>query len=109
MRVVGYCRVSTDEQGDSGAGLEAQRHAIEADVDKRGWELVTILEDVSSGKTTRNRKGLEEAVALIRDGKADALMCTKLDRLTRSVADFSAMLERFNAKHWGLILLDLGI
>ena len=45
MNVVGYVRVSTAEQADSGAGLEAQRAAIMAEATRRGWQLLTIYED----------------------------------------------------------------
>ena len=55
MRVIGYARVSTAEQGDSGAGLAAQRAAIEAWCTYRGAELVRVEEDVASGKTTNGR------------------------------------------------------
>ena len=62
-RVVGYVRVSTIEQGDSGAGLEAQRLAIKAEVTKRGWKLAGIFEDVMSGSTVNGRHGLQNALA----------------------------------------------
>jgi DNA invertase Pin-like site-specific DNA recombinase len=45
MRVLGYVRVSTDEQSSSGAGLEAQRQAIIAECERRGWHLVEVVED----------------------------------------------------------------
>ena len=48
MRAIGYVRVSTDEQVDSGAGLEAQRRAIRAEVKRRGWELVDLHEDAGA-------------------------------------------------------------
>ena len=46
MQVLGYVRVSTDEQGRSGIGLEAQRQAITAECERRGWQLVETVEDV---------------------------------------------------------------
>jgi DNA invertase Pin-like site-specific DNA recombinase len=40
MQVIGYVRVSTDEQAVSGAGLEAQRQAIVAECERRGWQPI---------------------------------------------------------------------
>ena len=39
MRVIGYLRVSTDQQADSGLGLEAQRARITSEAKHRGWEV----------------------------------------------------------------------
>jgi DNA invertase Pin-like site-specific DNA recombinase len=56
MRVIGYVRVSTEEQAVSGAGLEAQRRAIAAECKRRGWELVETIEDAGySAKDYRGR------------------------------------------------------
>lgn len=49
-RMVGYVRVSTEDQGDVGVGLEAQRQAIEAACAARKWVLVGICEDVASDR-----------------------------------------------------------
>jgi DNA invertase Pin-like site-specific DNA recombinase len=49
MRAVGYVRVSTEEQGELGASLEAQRRSIADRVSQRGWELMGVCEDVASG------------------------------------------------------------
>ena len=59
-RVVGYVRVSTEEQGVSGAGLAAQRKAIEAECARRGWQLDRIESDVlgSRGRERTPRDGL---------------------------------------------------
>lgn len=52
--VVGYVRVSTDEQGRTRLGLEGQRAAIVAECERRGWQLVEVVEDVGySGKDFR--------------------------------------------------------
>ncbi len=45
MRVVGYIRVSTEEQATSGLGLEAQRAAILGECGRRGWQLVEMVAD----------------------------------------------------------------
>jgi DNA invertase Pin-like site-specific DNA recombinase len=107
-RVIGYVRVSTEEQGQSGLGLEAQRAAIEAEVERRGWTLVRTEKDTSSGARL-DRRGLTAALDAVASGEADGLVVAKLDRLSRSVAQFSNLLERFRAKGWGLVILDLGI
>jgi DNA invertase Pin-like site-specific DNA recombinase len=104
--LVGYVRVSTSEQGFSGAGLEAQRRAIEAEAARRGWELVRIEEDVQSGRSTRRRPGLARALEACSSGEAGGLVATKLDRLTRSLLDFAALLERAQREGWGLVVIE---
>lgn len=106
--VIGYTRVSTEEQSQSGAGLAAQRQAIEAECARRGWELARIEEDVSSGAKL-DRPGLNAAVEAVASGEVGGLIVAKLDRLSRSVVHFSGLLERFRSKGWGLVILDLGI
>jgi DNA invertase Pin-like site-specific DNA recombinase len=108
-RAIGYVRVSTSEQGDSRAGLEAQRQAIEAEADRRGWDLVALLEDVASGKSLNGREGLEEALRAIEGGEGDLLLVAKLDRLSRSLMDFAGLMERADRNRWALVALDLGV
>jgi len=108
-KVVGYVRVSTQEQADSGAGLAAQRAAIEAECKRRGWVLVTILEDAGcSAKSTKNRPSLEAAITLIEAGGAEALVVAKLDRLSRSMLDFATLMDRAKNSGWAIVLLDVG-
>ena len=111
MRVVGYVRVSTAEQADSGAGLDAQRAAIAAEVERRGWELLDVFEDKNgaSAKTMRNREGLTAALDVVESGGADGLIVAKLDRLSRSLLDFAGLMERSQRNGWSLIALDLGV
>src|SRR5262245_62785270 len=92
-KVVGYARVSTDEQGANGAGLEVQREAIRYECERRGWQLVRIEEDVFSGRTL-GRPGLQRALASIHAGETTGIIVSKLDRLSRSLIDFAGLLEQ---------------
>ena len=109
MRAVGYARVSTDQQGENGLGMAAQRECIATECGRRGWALAGIECDVASGKSRKGREGLEAAVAALEAGEADVLVVCKLDRLARSLVDFAQLLERFNRAGWQLVVLDLGI
>jgi DNA invertase Pin-like site-specific DNA recombinase len=80
-RFVSYLRVSTDRQGRSGLGLEAQRKAVEDYLNGGGWELIAELVEVESGKLN-DRPKLREALALCRLHRA-TLVIAKLDRLSR--------------------------
>lgn len=108
-RVVGYVRVSTQEQGDSGAGLDAQVDAIERECAHRRWTLERICQDVASGSSRDRRPALAEAVAMVSGDQADTLMVSKLDRLSRSVADFGALIEEARRGGWNLVIIDLGV
>src|SRR5262245_24400317 len=106
--VVGYLRVSTEEQGSAGAGLEAQRQAVEAECARRGWVLVRVEEDVLSGKSMR-RPGLQAALDLCRSGEVSGIVVAKLDRLSRSIVDFGHLLEEARRKSFNVVALDLGL
>jgi DNA invertase Pin-like site-specific DNA recombinase len=109
VRVVAYVRVSTDEQADHGAGLEAQRAAIVRECERRGWQLVRIEEDAASGRSMAGRPGLSAALEAVETGEADALIVAKLDRLSRSLLDFAALMARAQRRGWALVALDLGV
>lgn len=109
MRAIGYCRVSTDEQGDSGLGLAAQKTTVLAEVERRGWTFETMYADVASGKSMRGRTDFAAALAVLAKGEADVLVVAKLDRLSRSVSDFAAVLARSQEEGWALNICDLGV
>ena len=106
--MVGYVRVSTDEQGASGAGLDAQRAAITNECVRRGWTLARIEEDVLSGKSLR-RPGLQRALDACANREVGGLVVAKLDRLSRSLIDFAGLLTRAQAEGWNVVALDLGV
>jgi DNA invertase Pin-like site-specific DNA recombinase len=107
-RVLGYLRVSTSEQADSGAGLDAQRMAITAEADRQGWTVEFVTDAGLSGATLA-RPALTAALDRLDSGDADALVAAKLDRVSRSVADFAGLLDRAQRKGWRLVLLDTGV
>jgi DNA invertase Pin-like site-specific DNA recombinase len=109
MRAIGYCRVSTEEQGDSKAGLESQEATIRDEVCKRGWELVDIRTDVASGKSLRKRDELGSTLRDLATGRADVLVVAKLDRLSRSVMDFASIMETAKSEGWSIRVLDLDV
>jgi DNA invertase Pin-like site-specific DNA recombinase len=108
--VVGYIRVSTDQQAESGAGMAAQRAAIRRHCTQHGWELDAIFEDNgASAKTLRRRPALAEALQVLANGDASALVVSKLDRLARSVHDFAGLVRLAEREGWGIVALDLGV
>jgi DNA invertase Pin-like site-specific DNA recombinase len=89
--VVGYLRVSTKKQGDSGLGLEAQQAAIEAYARQNGARIVRCYVEVETGKIA-DRPELAKALAHARMARA-TLLVAKLDRLARNVAFTSAVMD----------------
>lgn len=90
-KFVTYYRVSTGKQGKSGLGIEAQRAAVAAYLNGGDWTIVAEFTEVESGKRS-DRPALEQALAAARLHRA-ALVVSKVDRLTRSVAFLSRLLE----------------
>lgn len=90
-RYISYLRVSTQKQGHSGLGIEAQRAAVEEYLRCGGGALVEEHIEIESG-SLRNRPILERAIARCRQEKA-VLLIAKLDRLARNVAFVSSLME----------------
>ena len=90
-KFVAYYRVSTDKQGKSGLGLDAQRAAVAQRLDGGSWKLVGEFTEVESGKRAK-RPQLEGALAACKKQKAK-LVVAKLDRLTRNVRFMLTLLD----------------
>ena len=107
--MIGHVRVSTEEQADSRAGLQAQRAAILAEAERRGWRHVEIIEDAGYSGKDLKRPGIVEALEALHRRDASTLVVAKLDRLSRSMLDFSELMTRATREHWALVALDLGV
>jgi DNA invertase Pin-like site-specific DNA recombinase len=90
-RFVAYYRVSTDRQGRSGLGLEAQREAVRHYLASVGGVLAAEHTEVETGKRD-DRPELQKALAVCRRPKAK-LLIAKLDRLSRNVAFIAALMD----------------
>ena len=90
-KFVSYLRVSTQRQGKSGLGLEAQREAVNGFLNGGNWKLIQEVVEVESGKNS-DRPELAKSLSLCRIHRA-TLLVAKLDRLARNVAFISALME----------------
>ena len=90
-KFVAYYRVSTERQGRSGLGLEAQRAAVATYLNGGNWKIVAEFTEIESGRKS-DRPELDKALAAARLHRSP-LVVSKVDRLTRSVAFLSRLLE----------------
>jgi len=105
VTVWGYCRVSTAGQAER-HGLDAQQAAIEAEAGRRGWDVRLVVDAGWSGSNL-HRPGVTDLLGRIRRG--DVVLVARLDRLSRSLADFAALMQEANRRGWSFVALDLGV
>lgn len=106
MKVIGYVRVSTDEQAEKGLSLEAQEEKIKAYCKVKDWELIGIVRDEGASAKNLDREGIKKILNMIERNEIDILIVFKLDRLTRSVKDLNFLLELFEKKNISLVSLS---
>lgn len=95
LKAYGYLRVSTQEQGRSGLGLEAQRATIEAFAAQHGITLLGFVDEVQTGKGHDALNRRPKLAALLRQCKKEkaALIVARTSRLARNVAFGASILE----------------
>src|SRR5207302_3676022 len=91
MNVVGYVRVSTEEQSRDGISLEMQTERIRAYCESQGWALVAIHKDAGVSGTSLQRPGLQELLAHLHG--VGAVLVWKVDRLSRRQKHVLSILE----------------
>ncbi len=107
-RFIGYRRVSSEDQTESGLSLQAQSRRLRAWAEAHGYELVRIEsdEEVSGAVLPEKRMGLSAALESISAGEADGLVATRLDRLSRRVRDMLALADEFDQEGWLLATVE---
>jgi DNA invertase Pin-like site-specific DNA recombinase len=112
ITMIGYLRVSTEEQATSGLGLDAQRDTIQRYADAHGWGVDWCIDEGLSAKSL-DRPQLQAALTRLhvapKRRDADGIVVAKLDRLSRSVHDFSGILKLAAARRWSVVAIDLGV
>lgn len=104
-----YARVSTAEQAAEGASLEAQAEAVRDAAVRKGFRVEVVREEGRSGKSITGRPALAAALERLDRGEAQALFAQRLDRLSRSLADFAGLLDRAKRKGWTIAVLDADV
>lgn len=89
FRVYAYVRVSTREQAEEGASLDAQEAACRAYALDLGATSIEVFRDEGKSGSSLKRPAMQELIRGVRDGGCEAVVVWKLDRLSRSVADWS--------------------
>lgn len=92
MRVLGYARVSTENQLEN-YSLPQQQGRLEAYCKAKGWELLKTYTDGGCSGGTLERPALQELLREVRRGGVDAVLVYKLDRLSRSQKDTLTLIE----------------
>lgn len=107
VKVFGLLRVS--KGATNGSSHAVQREAIEVEAKRRGDWDVTWIEETVTGSGAKARPQLDKALAALAAGEAQALVVSKLDRLSRSMIAFVTLMEQSKAEGWAIIALDIGI
>jgi DNA invertase Pin-like site-specific DNA recombinase len=102
-----YTRASTEEQAENRNGLEAKRNSIEAEAQRRGWDVEYFSDEGAGGKYINGK--LREALQLLASGQGDGLIVAKLDRLARSIVHAANIIDAAQAQGWSLVVLDINL
>lgn len=103
VRVIVYCRVSTDDQYDNGTSLETQKEDCTAYCASNGHQLIDVVQETYSGYVLEERKKLMEVMRRCESGEVDAIVFRTFDRLSRNKSHFTVIL--YEADRYGYELL----
>ena len=107
-RAVLYTRISTDEQAESGTSLESQPLACAQEAKRLAAEVVTHCQDAGvSGAFYETRPGIQDALKVIEDGRADTLIVHSISRLSRDSEHPAAIRNRVAAAGGRIVFCDM--
>ena len=106
MRCLLYKRVSSTEQREEGVSLDAQEARLRAYCTYQGHEIVDVIADEGVSAKNLKRPGIQRALKMLAAKDADAILVTRLDRLSRSVRDIMDIIEKSRDEHWDLVSLS---
>jgi site-specific DNA recombinase len=107
LKVDGYIRVSTEEQSTEGVSLVLQEEKIALYCELHGLDLVKIERDAGVSAKTMDRPGVVTVLDDLNHGVVDGVVIYKLDRLTRSLRDWSDLIERYFTVKAGRLLFSV--
>ncbi len=105
LLAVGYCRVSTDNQAETGHSLDAQQRAIKEYCTRKGWQLQKIYTDAGISGTLDARPALE---TLFRDAEREqfeVVVVHAIDRFYRSLSGLLRAIERLGRRNISFVSL----
>lgn len=95
LRVINYCRVSSEEQASQGISLEAQAAKLTSYAQLFDLDVVATITDAGESAKSLARPGIVKALDMLRRGEADGIAVVKLDRLTRNVGDWQHLVSNY--------------
>jgi DNA invertase Pin-like site-specific DNA recombinase len=110
VKLIGYCRVSTTGQVRDGLGLPTQERLIRAWAKRDGHRVVAWYRDegVSGSNGIEDREALLDALRAVKDGRAEGLVVSSLDRLARALTVQEAVLGKVWALGGRMFTVDSG-
>jgi len=102
IKVIGYVRVSTEEQAREGISLFAQQTKVRLYCKLHELDLIDIHVDAGASAKNLNRTALRTALEALESNEAQGLVIVKLDRLTRNISDWQYLIDNYfgeKAKH----------
>jgi site-specific DNA recombinase len=106
--VIGYVRVSTEEQAKEGISLDSQIAKIKAYCQLYDLTLVDVVVDAGLSAKSLKRPGLTTVLGMLKAKKADGAIVTKLDRLSRAVKDWNTLIDGYFSEKAGKQLFSVG-